>query len=114
MRAYWLGVLTTPAVLLAVFGLFVAWLRVANAFVRRGITFQAKWRRGTDRISEYTLRHDIWWERSFIAVFTGGWYREQPIYGASSRARLNRWIGVGRPNGPCLMAFHSRDLGEIR
>ena len=113
MTAYWLGVLTIPALVFVASLLFISWIWATEELRRHGITFEARWRRNTDRISDYTLRHDIWWERPFGPVFAGGWYREQPVYDAPSRARFNRWIGIGRTDGPNLMVFHSRDLGEV-
>lgn len=110
---YWLGVLTLPALALAAFLAFVAYVRGTAALdTRWGISFSARWRRGADKISDYTLRHDIWWERSFGPVFVGGWYREPPRYKESSPRLFNRWIGLGRVEGPCLMVFRKRDLGE--
>jgi hypothetical protein len=110
---YWLGLATIPAAA-ASLALIVRLLFAAGNFLaKRGITFGAKWHRNIDGISEYTLRRDIWWERSFGPIFIGGWYHKQLIYGQPTRARFNRWVGVGRPDGPCLMVYHSRDLGPI-
>lgn len=111
--AYWLGVITTPLLALLLFGLFVAWVRVTDVLARRGITFETKRRRDLSGISDYVLQHDIWWERQHGPVFSGGWYREEPVYESPSRARVNRWVGIGSADGPCLMAFHSRDLGDV-
>ncbi|GAB2734164.1 hypothetical protein [Nocardioides pakistanensis] len=111
MSDYWLGVLTTPMVVVAGVAVFVLGVRAEAALRHRGLTFEAKWKRDTGRISDYTLRHDIWWERRFGPVFVGGWYREPPRYLEPPRRLVNRWFGVGSPDGPCWMAFRSRDLG---
>lgn len=108
MSAYWLGVLTTPALAILLFGAFVAYVRAMTALDQLGFTFEVKWKRATERISDYTLRHDIWWERSFGPVFVGGWYFER-----SRWTQVNRWIGIGRAGGPCWMAFRSRVLTRV-
>lgn len=108
MSGYWLGVLTTPALALALFLAFAAYVRALMVLDGWGFAFEIKWKRPierAERISEYTLRHDIWWERSFGPVFVGGWYFER-----SDRRQVNRWIGLGRAGGPCWMAFRKRPL----
>lgn len=113
MTDYWLGVLTTPTLVALGFGAFVLWIRVGMALGRRGLTFEVKWKRHPERVSDYTLRHDVWWERRFGPIFVGGWYREPPRYQEPSPRLINRWVGVGSPSGPCWVAFRSRDLGNI-
>lgn len=110
---YWLGVATLPLVAAAAFVAFVAWVCAIEALdARFGISFEAKLR-DFSNISDYTLRRDIWWERSFGPVFVGGWYRENPKYDAPSHAFATRWIGLGSPNGACVMAFRKQDLGPV-
>lgn len=111
-RDYWLGVLTTPLAAVVLVALVVAFVRVTDWLERHGITFAVHWSRNTD-ISDYLLRHNIWWERSFGPVFSGGWYRVERVYNAPSHARFNRWVGIGRADGPNVIVFHSRDLGEV-
>lgn len=106
MSAYWLGVLTTPTIVAALWLLTDSWFRAVAALKHFGFTFEAKWTRDVEGISDYTLRHDIWWERSFGPFFAGGWYHER-----SRGPRFNRWIGVGRADGPCWMAFRKREFG---
>lgn len=111
---YWLGVVTIPALALAAVLAFVAYVWTLESLdARLGISFSVRWRRVAERVSDYTLRHDIWWERSFGPIFIGGWYREPPRYMDASRRLFNRWIGLGRADGPCLMVFLRRDLGEV-
>jgi hypothetical protein len=110
---YWLGVATLPTIIVVLLGLLVTRARLADALERRGVTFEAKVR-DTSKIDEYTLRNNIWWERSFGPVFVGGWYREPPQYRATPKERLiTRWVGLGSANGPCLMVLRKRDLGPV-
>lgn len=114
MSSYWLGVATLPAVALTLFLLFVAYvIGVEVLDMRFGVVFEGKWRRNVEGVSDHLLQRDVWWERSFGPVFVGGWYREEPRYGAPDHRRFNRWVGVGRVNGPCLMAFRRHDLGPV-
>lgn len=112
MSAYWLGV-ATPFLVAGV-GLagFAIWVRAVEALAARGFTVEMKWRRNAQGISRYVIEHDIWWERSFGPVFAGGWYREPPRYEEPLTRLVNRWIGVGRVDGPCVMFFRCRDLGS--
>lgn len=105
---YWLGVATVPAVVVAAVGAFVAWVRSIDWLARRGITFEGKTRRRVDEISDYVLRNNIWWERSFGPLFIGGWYREKG-YETTTR-HINRWVGLGSVNGPCAMVIRAREL----
>lgn len=108
VRNYLLGV-ATPFVVAAVsMGLFWLWIAVTEALDDHwGITFEAKNMADREGISEYVLKHNIWWERSFGPVFCGGWYRED------TRRRVNRWVGFGSHSGRCFMIFRSLDLGEV-
>lgn len=105
MSGYLLGLLTTPAVALFTVAAYAIYVRVMAALDSRGFSFEAKSRRKTGQISDYTLSHDIWWERSFGPIFVGGWYFEH-----SDRPQVNRWIGFGPADGPCWMAFRRRVL----
>lgn len=98
MSDYWLGLMTTPAIFAATSLLVAAYFRAQDALAKRGITWAARWKRDIGSVSDYILRHDIWWERSFGPVFVGGWYREY-------RGHFTRWIGVGSPEGPNVMIF---------
>lgn len=111
MKNYLLGVLTTPLAALILFGLFAAWIRLAVALEHRGLTVEARLRRGPI-VSNHTLTNDIWWERSWGPVFAGGWYRELEVWGAGRDRRINRWVGVGHPDGPCIIAIRSRRLAS--
>ena len=93
---YWLGVLTIPAAAVVCVVAVAAYFRTLAALERVGFTFEVKVRRDTEGISDYTLRHDIWWERPFGPVFIGGWYREPPTYGQPTRRR-QRNIGDDGP-----------------
>lgn len=102
MSTYWLGVLTPFAVCAAGFVLFALWVKADDVLARHGFNFNLRWRRHVERISDFMLRHDIWWERQWGPVFAGGWYRDI--------GRINRWVGIGRPSGPCLYVSRSVDL----
>lgn len=109
---YWLGILTLPALALAALLAFVAYVRGTAALAARwGISFELKLHRDVEGISDYMLRHDIWWERSWGPVFVGGWYREPPVYEGPTHRLATRWIGVGRTEGPCWVVYRKRDLG---
>lgn len=111
---YWLGLVTLPGLALAAWGLFWAWIfTVVWLDTYLGISFEGKLTRRVDKISDYTLRRDIWWERSFGPIFVGGWYREPPTYPADEPTHrlFNRWIGIGLPNGPCVIGYRKHDLG---
>ena len=109
---YWLGLATLPA--LAGFAYVAAWVgfRVAHWFDDRGWSMDLRLKRDIDGVSDYTLRHDIWWERAFGPVFIGGWYREQPTYDKPDQIMATRWVGIGRTNGPCVCLYRFRHLGE--
>lgn len=109
---YWLGVATIPALLLTGSAVSAVLFRAAGALHRRGFSVEAKRGRNYDKISDYVLRNHIWWERQFGPIFVGGWYREEPKYQQPSRRRLNRWIGLGRAEGACVMFFRTWDLGD--
>ena len=120
MSTFWLGFWTFPVLLSLFYLLLVTAFRMFAALSRWGITFEAKGHRNLRGVSDYLIRHDIWWERSFGPVFAGGWYHEMPRYREPGRARwyreppearVNRWFGIGLPNGPCLMVFRRRYLG---
>jgi hypothetical protein len=113
MTDYWLGVLTTPTLVVVGIAAFALWVRAVIALRRRGLTFEVKWNRNPERVSDYVLRHDIWWERRFGPIFVGGRYREPPRYKEPSPRLINRWVGIGSPDGPCWMGFRSRDLGPV-
>ncbi len=109
---YLAGVSTLPALA----ALVAAGNRAATWLASKGITVEAK-RRELDKISQFVIDHDIWWERSFGPVFVGGWYREDAVYDPDApggqRAgtrRVNRWFGFGSADGPCLMVFRARVL----
>jgi hypothetical protein len=107
MGEYLLGLATLPVLAALVVGAFFGWIAVTEWLDQRhGLTFDFKGTRRVNEISDYRLRHDIWWERSFGPVFIGGWYRE-PV----DRRLINRWVGIGRTLGPCFVAYRSRDLG---
>jgi hypothetical protein len=110
MKTYWLGVLTPFAVVAVVFIALVAWVRILWALERQGFTFNLRAKRDLERISDFILRHNIWWERSWGPIFAGGWYREVSVYDAPDQRHINRWVGLGRPNGPCWMAIRTRKL----
>lgn len=106
MKLYLLGLVTLPALALAgLVSLGAYWWIQAYLERRWGLAWEGSWRRKVDEISDYMLRHNIWWERQFGPVFAGGWWRHER--GAD---RINRWIGLGRPGGPCLMFFRKRIL----
>lgn len=115
MSAYWYGLLTLPTLVLVLAALFFAWLWADMALERHGINFTVRWKRIQDeRVSDFLLRHDVWWERSFGPVFAGGWYHEKPVYREpTTPARINRWVGIGRGDGPCLYVVRSRQLGPV-
>lgn len=100
MIAYLLGLVTLPALA----GLYVFWQWVlAGLKVRLGITFEAKIR--DNEVSNFVLKRNIWWERSFGPVFVGGWYFERP-----DGRHFNRWLGLGKASGPCFMVIRARLL----
>ena len=103
--AYVLGLLTLPALagLVALYVFLTTWLDH-----RFGITYDLKFRRDVQGITDYTLRHDIWWERSWGPFFAGGWYRDNEM----GRRRINRWIGLGGVDGPCFVVYRSVVLGK--
>lgn len=108
MDRYWLGVLTTPVAAVALYLLFIGWVRMLDFLdAIFGLSFVVRWRRSMDHVSDYTLRHDIWWERSWGPFFAGGWYRERP-----DCHLFNRWVALGPVDGPCLMVFRKHVLGE--
>jgi hypothetical protein len=104
MSDYWLGVATLPALGLALIATAYAW-NCATEFLeaRWGVTADVKIRRRVDEISDYTLRNNIWWERSFGPVFAGGWYREH-----GWPWQFTRWIGIGSVDGPCVVIYRKR------
>lgn len=97
---YWLGVLTLPALALASWLVVTCWFAALDALASVGIVFELKKRRDLKGISGYRLRHDIWWERSRGPVFYGGW-----CFDRNDQTMVNRWIGLGSADGPCLMVF---------
>lgn len=107
MSAYWLGVLTPFALAAAGFALLVLWALACRFLHGLGFRLELKMR-DLENVSDFTLRRDIWWERSFGLVFAGGWY-----YEGGCRRGVNRWVGLGRPNGPVAMVIRVRDLGEM-
>lgn len=115
MSEYWLGVLTIPALLAAGWLVVVAFFRALAFLERRGFMFSIRltnhrWQ----NVSNYTLSHDIWWERSFGPVFVGGWYREDAVYREqTTEAHFNRWVGIGRADGPNVMVFKVHNLGRV-
>ena len=108
MSDYWAGFFTLPAVALTGFVLLVAYVRLIEHLENHGYTVEGKWRRSPDRISDFTLKHDIWTERTRGPVFYGHWYRERGPH--NEERHVNRWIAIGRPAGPCLMFFKKRTL----
>lgn len=108
MLTYLLGLITLPALA----GLFVlacgAWRQLAAFADRHGYSVETMWARNVDDISEYTLRNDIWFERSRGPIFTGHWCR-------TSKRRLlaTRWLGIGSTRGPCVIFYKRRDLGPV-
>ncbi len=106
MTAYLLGLFTLPALWLAFVLAVRAYFRIEKWLDSRfGIEWDLKTSRDVEGISEYTLRHNIWWERSWGPVFAGGWYREEPKYMAAPVPKFNRWVGLGMTNGPCLIFY---------
>lgn len=107
MSAYWLGFFTLPALAALGAGLFFAWVVVGDWLaIRHGFTFEVKGNRAVHDVSDYVLRHDIWWERSWGPFFAGCWYREPD----PSAPLATRWIGIGSTEGPCWMAFRKQVL----
>lgn len=111
MIAYLLGLITIPAFVGLARLTFWTWFTVEDWMKRRhGITFSAKTGRNVAGIDDYTLRTNIWWERQFGPIFIGGWYREAPRYEAPAVPMATRWLGLGPPDGPCLMVLKKRLL----
>jgi hypothetical protein len=110
-RDYWFGVATIPALLMVLFAAYVFWVRVGIVLSNLGITFKVKTKRRSHEeiVTSYTVRNDIWWERSFGPVFVGGWYRDR-----SGTRLFNRWVGFGSTTGPCVMFFKKHDLGAVK
>ena len=98
--SYWMGVVTPLVIVAVIVGSFAAYFRLVRWLDDRfGIVFEAKFKRRVDEIGDYTLRRNIWWERSVGPVFFGGWYRDD------IGPRFNRWIGLGSVHGPCVMGI---------
>jgi hypothetical protein len=102
--AYMAGLLTLPALALAGLVVLRACFKIARWFADRGMTVNLYRRRGVDQISDYVLRNNIWWERSWGPVFAGGWYRDH-----AGIPRFTRWIGLGRVDGPCVTGYRMRE-----
>lgn len=106
MSDYWLGFLSPFAIALAAF-LLLAFVGAVSVFLhRRGWRLELKVR-NLGNVSDFMLRRDIWWERSFGPVFVGGWYFEDAH---NTGRHINRWLGLGRPNGPVAMVIRVRNL----
>ena len=110
--AYWLGLLTPVLALACGYASLWVGCRVVWWAEARGWSIDLRLKRDLDGASDYTLRHDIWWERSFGPIFVGGWYREESTYEAPSKVRATRWVGLGSTTGPCLTFYRLRELGE--
>lgn len=109
MNHYWLGVLTIPVAAATLFLLFIGWVRTIDFLDSTfGLSFEVRLSRSMENVSDYTLRHDIWWERSWGPFFTGGWYHER-----SGSCLFNRWVALGSVNGPCLMVFRKHVLDAV-
>lgn len=104
--AYVLGLLTAPA--LAGLGWLlinaIAWVYY-RLMKPHGLSIEFKGNRDTNRIPDWTLRRDIWFERQRGPIFTGHWYRE-----VNERRLATRWLGIGRRNGRSVMFFKLRTL----
>lgn len=104
--AYLLGLLTLP-ILAGVYVGFTFLIVLLDD--RLGVSFEGKRKRRVDEVSDYVLHHDIWWERTFGPIFVGGWYRENYREGREVPL-IGRWVGLGRPAGPCFMVIRTRTL----
>lgn len=102
---YWLGVATLPALSTALAILIRLIGALVGALGRRGWKAQIKTSRKPEDISDFTLQHDIWFERQRGPIFTGHWCRE------SLREEgwiVTRWLGVGNASGRSLIIYHKR------
>jgi hypothetical protein len=106
--SFFLGFAAFPLLMAVVFILLVAINVTARLMKKRGWHIEFKAKRSTDRISNFTLKHNIWFERQRGPIFTGYWYREVGDY-----AFVNRWLGIGNAEGTNLMIFKSTNLGLI-
>ena len=109
--SFWLGVAALP---LTAATLAAAWFLAVGLLValeRRGLTVEVRLTRNVEAMSDYMLRRDIWWERSFGPVFVGGWYRQEPRYQEPEPIFITRWIGFGKTTGPSIAFFRKRSLG---
>lgn len=113
MKMYWLGFFTLPLLVGMFLLLTYEFWRILAALDKMGIRIELKMHRDPGKWNDYDLHHNIIWERSWGPVFGGGWYREESRYMAPNRAKVNRWFGIGSVNGPCIMFFKIRDLGDI-
>lgn len=112
MLAYLLGLATLPALALVAYAalrLVGVLCRVAN---RRGFTMEVRLRSGYEGVTDYTLRNGIWFESPRGPIFRGLWYRVEPKYDEPEPVFVTRWVGLGSPEGPCLIVFHKRHLGD--
>ena len=103
MADYLLGLATLPALALAGWALFWAWIWCLETLLRFGVTVECKSRRRMNDYDLYTVRNDIVWEQQRGPIFTGHWYRDNVLAHAATR-----WVGVGSKDGPCLIVFHKR------
>lgn len=106
---YWLGVATLPALGAALAILIRLNGAIVDALGRRGWKVSLKASRKPENISDFTLQHDIWFERQHGPIFTGHWCRE------SLRDEgwvATRWLGIGNASGRSLIVYHKRALEE--
>lgn len=107
MADYLLGLATLPALVA------VGWLAVR---VRRGVESWLAWRGwfvewsrppgDKGRWMDYTLRHDVCWERQAGPFVVGHWYRDNVLEHAATR-----WWGIGSARGHSLLVLHKRTFG---
>lgn len=107
MTNYLLGLFTIPAVVLA----FVTYVRVVHAlakfFLKHGYFVEWHGNRAPEEISDYTLSHDIWFERSRGPIYTGHWCR---LDRHKEKTLATRWIGFGRASGRSVTFYKVRTL----
>lgn len=106
--AYVAGLLTLPVVVV----LTVACIRAHKVlkdffFKKYGIFVEVRNQKNYEGIDDYTLKHNIWFERVYGPVFVGHWchhvYSEEKDY-------VNRWVGFGRTEGRSLAFYKTRAL----
>lgn len=114
--AFWLGFATFPTVIFVAFWLYVAWVQFFAFLERHGFFVEVLLSHRDERVSDYLLRHDVFWERSAGPVFAGGWYRENKGWAEDHweivERLATRWIGVGSPNGPSISILRKREVGR--